>query len=286
MTKVGLIGLGNMGHAMAERLLGRGHPVIGWNRSCDALDRLTTRGGTLLDTPRSVARDAELVLVTTSDEHALKEVIEGQEGLLAGLAESRATLVQMSTVAPRTCQWLAGVVPPTVGLLDAPVMGSVDAARAGELTVFAGGERETLERCRPVLADLGQIRWVGPVGAASAAKLVANSALFGLVAHLGESLALAAGLGLEARTAFEVLAATPLAAQAERRRPSVEKDSYPTRFSLNLAAKDVRLIREAMERHGVEMRLGPATWSWIETALAEGYGEDDYTVMLRSTSGH
>lgn len=285
MTRVGLVGLGNMGQAMAARLLERGHEVIGWNRSPDSLGRLTARGGTVLNSPRSVAGGAEIVLVTTSDEHALKNVTEGRDGLLAGLAESKAPLVQMSTVAPQTCQWLSGVLPPAVGLLDAPVMGSVDAALAGELTVFAGGELETLERCGPVLTDLGEIRWVGPVGAASAAKLVANSALFGLVAHLGETLALAAGLGLDSRTAFDVLAATPLAAQAERRRLSVEKDSYPTRFSLRLAAKDAGLIREAMARHEVEMRLGPATWAWIETALADGYGEDDYTVILRSANG-
>ncbi|MEU6670241.1 NAD(P)-dependent oxidoreductase [Streptomyces sp. NPDC046727] len=284
MTRVGVIGLGTMGRAMALRLLRRGHRVTGWNRSPEALGPFTAAGGVAAASPRAVARGSEVVLVATSDERALREVTEGDEGALAGLAGTDAVLVQTSTVAPEAYRWLSAALPPGAGLLDAPVMGSVDAVRAGRLTVFAGGPPELVERCGPVLDDLGPVRRVGPLGAGSAAKLVANAALFGVLAQLGESLALADGLGLDRDTAFEVLAATPLAAQAERRRPSLEKDDYPARFSLLLAAKDLGLIREAARRHDVGLRLGEATWSWVETALAAGYGAEDYTVLLRSAS--
>ncbi|AKN68986.1 6-phosphogluconate dehydrogenase [Streptomyces sp. PBH53] len=284
MTRVGVIGLGTMGQAMAVRLLRRGHHVTGWNRSADALGRFTAAGGTAAATPRAVARCSEVVLVATSDEQALREVTEGDEGVLAGLAGTDAVLVQTSTVAPEAYRRLSAALPPGAGLLDTPVMGSVDAVLAGRLTVFAGGPPELVQRCLPVLDDLGPVCRTGPLGSGSAAKLVANAALFGVLAQLGETLALADGLGLDRDTAFEVLAATPLAAQAERRRPSLEKDEYPTRFSLRLAAKDMGLIREAARRHGVELRLGEATSGWVERALAAGYGEEDYTVLLRGAS--
>jgi 3-hydroxyisobutyrate dehydrogenase/2-hydroxy-3-oxopropionate reductase len=121
---------------------------------------------------------------------------------------------------------------------------------------------------------------VGPLGSGAAAKLVANTTLFGTLTVLGEALALADGLGLERDVAFDVLAMTPLGAQAERRRPALESGEFPLRFELALAAKDLRLIRQAAAEAGVDVRTLEAALAWFEQATSEGWGDRDYSAIL------
>ncbi|ANW20137.1 NAD(P)-dependent oxidoreductase [Streptomyces clavuligerus] len=284
MTRVAVLGLGAMGRSVVTRLLLAGHEVLVWNRDRTACERLSAGPVVPVATPAEAARRAEAVILVVSDENAVRDVVSGPDGVAAGAAASPVTLIQMSTVAPATLHWLAGALPEGSPVLDAPVMAGPGKLAAGRGTVYVGGSEELVRQWTPLLRDIGEISHVGPVGAASAAKLVANSALFGIVALLGESVALAEGLGLDRDTAFEVLAATPLAAQAERRRASMEADEYPTRFSLRLAAKDARLIHEAAEEGGVELRIGAATRSWITGAQDSGYEEEDYTVILRAAA--
>jgi 3-hydroxyisobutyrate dehydrogenase-like beta-hydroxyacid dehydrogenase len=131
-----------------------------------------------------------------------------------------------------------------------------------------------------LLSALGSPLHVGPLGSGAAAKLVANTTLFGMLGVLGEALALAQGLGLSLETAFEVLAATPIAAQAERRRRAVEHRDYPARFSLGLATKDADLVAEAAARAGVDLRLAEAARSWLADAERAGLADRDYSVVL------
>jgi 3-hydroxyisobutyrate dehydrogenase-like beta-hydroxyacid dehydrogenase len=121
---------------------------------------------------------------------------------------------------------------------------------------------------------------VGPVGAGSVAKLVANATLVGVLGLLGEALALGEGLGLSRDLVFEVLAATPLAQHAERRRPAVEAGDYPSRFALSLARKDAELIVDAAAEAGVDVRLVTAARSWFADAEAAGLGDLDYSALL------
>jgi 3-hydroxyisobutyrate dehydrogenase-like beta-hydroxyacid dehydrogenase len=102
---------------------------------------------------------------------------------------------------------------------------------------------------------------------------------------LGEALALAEGLGLPREVAFEVLAATPIAAQAERRRASVESGEYPRRFSLSLARKDADLVAEAAAAAGVDLRLAEAARSWLREAEEAGWGVEDYSALLAHILG-
>jgi 3-hydroxyisobutyrate dehydrogenase-like beta-hydroxyacid dehydrogenase len=190
----------------------------------------------------------------------------------------------MSTVGPAATARLASRLPPD-GLLDAPVLGSLTEAEAGELVVFVGGEERLLERWRPLLAVLGSVVPVGPIGAGSAAKLVANTTLLGVLGVLGEAVALADGLGLPREVAFRILAATPLAAQAERRREALQTGRYPARFALSLARKDADLILDAARSSGLELRLTSAARAWFADAEEAGLGLDDYSAVLARIVG-
>jgi 4-nitrophenyl phosphatase len=126
---------------------------------------------------------------------------------------------------------------------------------------------------------------VGDVGSGAAAKLVANAALFDTLSALGETIALAEGFGLSREVTYQILARTPLAAQAERRRPAIEANDYPPRFRLALARKDAALIQESAAAAGVDLRLTAAAASWLTDAASAGLGDQDYTAVLETILG-
>jgi 3-hydroxyisobutyrate dehydrogenase/2-hydroxy-3-oxopropionate reductase len=214
-----------------------------------------------------------------ADPVALREVTAGEAGVAAGLRDG-ATLIEMSTVGPEAVSWLASVLGERAGLLDAPVLGSRAEAEAGTLRIFVGGPEELVRRFEPLLSVLGSPLHVGPLGSGAAAKLVANTTLVGTIGLLGEALALADRLGLERGKAFEVLAATPLGAQAERRREAIEAGDYPPRFALYLARKDAELVVAAAEEAGLDLRITEGARAWLAEAEEAGWGDRDYSAVL------
>ncbi len=279
MSVVAVVGLGAMGGRMAARLLAAGHELVVWNRTADRAAPLVAQGARVAGSPAEAARLAEVVITMVADPAALRAVTEGPEGVAAGVGTA-STVIEMSTVGPPAVERLASVLPDGVGLIDAPVLGSVAEAEAGSLTIFVGGPAEVLERHAKVLAPLGRAVHVGPLGAGAAAKLVANSTLLGVLGVLGEAVALADGLGLPRAAAYAVLAASPLAAQAERRRPVLDAEDGPTRFALALARKDLDLVTAAAEEAEVDLRVLTAARSWLVDAEAAGRGEQDYSLVL------
>jgi 3-hydroxyisobutyrate dehydrogenase/2-hydroxy-3-oxopropionate reductase len=276
MTPIAFVGLGAMGGRIAGRLLAAGHRLTVWNRTPERAAPLAAQGAAAAPTPAAAVASAELVFTMVADPAALRAVTEGPDGIAAGIAPT-ATAVDLSTVGPAAVAELATALAPA-RLLDAPVLGSLAEAEAGTLTLFVGGPTEAVERWAPVLSVLGTPRHVGPSGAGAAAKLVANSTLFGVLGVLGEALALGAALGLSPDAAYQVLAATPLAAQAERRRPAIEAGEFRPRFALSLASK-ADLVAAA-EESGVDLRPAAAARSWLADAEAAGRGALDYTAVL------
>jgi 3-hydroxyisobutyrate dehydrogenase-like beta-hydroxyacid dehydrogenase len=281
---IAVLGLGAMGSRVARRLLDSGHDVVVWNRSPEKVRLLVAAGAAAATSPADAAGRADVVITMVADPAALADVTEGPGGVAAGAADG-ATVVEMSTVGPAAIERLRSALPDGVRLLDAPVLGSLSEVEAGSLTIFAGGPDALFEECRQWLASLGTPLHVGPLGAGAAAKLVANSTLFGVLGVLGEALALARGLGLSRTTALDVLAATPVSAQAERRRASLESGDYPRRFALALALKDAALVTDAAAAEGVDLRLADAARSWLEDAVAAGWGPRDYSSVLELIAG-
>ncbi|HEU5392929.1 MAG TPA: NAD(P)-dependent oxidoreductase [Streptosporangiaceae bacterium] len=281
MTAVAVVGLGAMGSRTAARLLAAGHEVAVWNRSAGKAEPLAALGAFPAATPAEAASWAEVLITMVADPAALRAVTVGPDGVAAG-ASASLTVVEMSTVGPAAVARLASALPPATGLLDAPVLGSLAEAESGSLVIFAGGAAQLVERVSPVLAAVGSVLHVGELGAGAAAKLTANAALFAMLGTLGEAIALARGLGLSAGDAYRVLAATPLAAQAERRRAAIEAGQYPPRFPLTLAEKDARLVADAAAGAGVELRLMTAAGTWLAEAQRTGLGDQDYTAMLKT----
>jgi 3-hydroxyisobutyrate dehydrogenase/2-hydroxy-3-oxopropionate reductase len=275
MGTVAVVGLGQMGGRMARRLLDAGHDLVVWNRSPEKAAPLVEAGASAAPTAREAAAAADVVLTMLTGPDALAAV---SDDIAAGAGD--ATVIEMSTVGPAAIAKLRAALPPETGLLDAPVLGSLAEVEAGKLRIFVGGEGSLFDRWQPLLAVLGAPTHVGPLGSGAAAKLVANSTLFGTIGVLGEALSLARGLGLSDEAAFAVLAATPIAAQAERRREAIAAGDFRPRFALSLARKDADLVADAAADAGIDLRLATAARTWLADAERAGLGEADYSAVL------
>lgn len=280
MTSLAVIGLGAMGARFAGRFLEAGHEVVVWNRTPEKAEELVSRGASAATSPAEAARNAEAVVTVVSDPEALRAVTEGPDGIAAG-ANASTTVIEMSTVGPRAVRWLETALPPGVGLLDAPVLGSLSEVESGTLLVFVGGPRRLVERWIPLFGTLGSVFVAGPLGSGAAAKLVANASLVGTLALLGETIALADRLGLGRRLTMDILAKTPLGLASKRRREQLETDTYPLRFRLALARKDAELIQEAAAEAHADARVLEAAATWFADAEEAGLGDEDYSTVLR-----
>lgn len=281
---VAVVGLGAMGSRIAERLMAAGHKVTVWNRTAERAEPLAAAGAAVAASPCEAASAADQVITMLADPPALLEVVTSPDGLAQGLRAGQ-TLLEMSTVGPSTVRRLVDLVPPGVAVVDAPVLGSISEAAAGTLTVFVGGTDEAAASVRPLLEALGTPLRVGPLGSGAGAKLVANTTLLGTLALLGEALALAEGMGLDRDVAFQVLSTTPLAPQAERRRPVVEGAAAPVRFRLALATKDAELIVDEGRRAGVDADVVRVAAARFRAAEQAGDGDLDYSAVLRHMVG-
>jgi 3-hydroxyisobutyrate dehydrogenase-like beta-hydroxyacid dehydrogenase len=280
MTTVAVIGLGAMGARFARRLLDAGHDVIVWNRTPAKGEELVSRGAAAGASPAEAARSADAVVTVLADPAALRAVTEGPDGIAAGARDATA-VIEMSTVGPDAIRWLRSALPLETGLLDAPVLGSLTEAESGTLHVFIGGEKELADRWTPLLSALGESIHVGPLGAGASVKLVANATLVGSMTLLGETIALADALGVPRDLAFRVLAWTPLAAQAERRREPLTTGEFPRRFDLSLARKDAELVGEAATAAGLDARVLEAAATWFADAEKAGLADRDYSEVLK-----
>jgi 3-hydroxyisobutyrate dehydrogenase-like beta-hydroxyacid dehydrogenase len=285
VTTVAVIGLGAMGSRFARRFLDAGHEVIVWNRTPGKADELVSSGAAPAATPADAAQRAEAVVTVISDPAALRAVTEGPEGIAAG-ADASTTVIEMSTVGPDAIRWLRSALPPEAGLLDAPVLGSLSEAESGTLRVFLGGEEELAGEWTPLLSVLGEPIHVGPLGSGASVKLVANATLVGTMTLLGETIALADAFGVPRKVVFRVLAWTPLAAQAERRRDPLTTGEFPRRFDLSLARKDAELLVDAARSTGGDARVLEAAATWFADAEEAGLGDRDYSEILRLITRH
>ncbi|MFI7490386.1 NAD(P)-dependent oxidoreductase [Micromonospora echinaurantiaca] len=239
MTEIAVLGTGRMGASIAHRLLDAGHRVTVWNRTAARTVPLQRAGARVAGSPADAVRRAAVVVTMLTDATAVDAVLSGPHGAAAALAPGTC-LVEMSTIGPAAVRDLARRLPPAVDLVDAPVGGSVAAARAGQLRVFAGGAAPAVQRVTPVLAALGCVRHCGDLGSGAALKLVLNTALLVAVTGLADTLAVAGAVGVDPRTALDALAGGPLAgALARATAPDAD-------FPVALAGKDLDLVRAAL----------------------------------------
>jgi 3-hydroxyisobutyrate dehydrogenase-like beta-hydroxyacid dehydrogenase len=279
MAKIGFLGLGMMGSAIASRLLDAGNDVTVWNRTAEKAQPLADRGASLAASPAEAALGADVVITMLTDPAALEQVLFGAQGLAAALHPGQ-TLIDMSTVGPDAVAGVLTRLPESLGFADAPVRGSVPEATEGRLLIFVGATDEVFARVTELLEPLGSVRHVGPPGSGAAMKLVVNSTLGAAIAGVGEALSLGEALGLARGELLDVLEETPLGAAVKAKRSNIESGSYPANFKLSLARKDLRLVTDAAERRGRDLKVAAAARAWFDRAAETGAAEEDYSAVV------
>jgi 3-hydroxyisobutyrate dehydrogenase-like beta-hydroxyacid dehydrogenase len=238
MTKVAVLGTGKMGGAIAQRLKTGGFDVSVWDRTRSKAEGLQV--GPVIDSPADAARGADVLVSMVTGPQALREVYFGPTGVFA--AGAKATIVEMSTVGPAAARELADAAELNgVKLVAAPVIGSIPAVNSGTLLILAGAALvEDLEAVRPVLQQLGEVRYVGDIGSAAALKLVANSFLGIVSAGAGELMAAGTAQGLDPEQVFAILSRIAPGLRV-REAGFVRNIHEPTLFAVRDILKDLDL---------------------------------------------
>jgi 3-hydroxyisobutyrate dehydrogenase-like beta-hydroxyacid dehydrogenase len=279
-----------MGAAMVGTLCRAGVEVVVFNRTrakAEAVGEAT--GAAVATTAREAAASAQVVLSSLADDAAVGAAYTGGDGIVAGL-QPGAVVCEASTIDPGTVRRLRPLVEDRgASLLDTPVSGSVSTVEAGQLTIMAGGDPDVLDRVRPVLDPLAkQVFHVGELGSGAVMKLTVNSVLHGLNLALAEGLVLAERAGVERSAAYEVFAASVIAAPfVHYKREAFEHPGQPpVAFSLDLVAKDLDLILALAAEAGATMEQAATNHRVVEAAVAAGLGDHDLselTTYLRRT---
>ncbi len=282
---IGFIGLGNMGSAIAGRLLAAGHALRVWNRSPEPARRLAERGAQIAATPEEAFR-GDVVFSILSDDQVTRAVLI-DSGVLARATPAATRIhVNMATISAALGDELAERHGERgIGYVAAPVLGRPDVAAAGKLTVLAAGPRETVDFVQPLLeGTVGQKVWRFGERASQAnvVKLAVNFMLAAAIESMGEAAALTAGYGIEARELFELIGQSLFPGPVYQGYGRLIADGRfePAGFKARLGLKDVRLALAAAEAVTTPMPVGSLIRDSMLEALARGEGDKEFGVVL------
>jgi 3-hydroxyisobutyrate dehydrogenase-like beta-hydroxyacid dehydrogenase len=282
VERIGFVGLGRMGQAMAGRLLDAGFPLTVYNRTRAKADDLVHRGATWADTPAELAARSDIIMTILTDDRAVFDVFSGDHGLLAGDISGK-LFVEMSTIRTMTIQTLRPQIEERGGrLVDAPVSGTLEPARQGQLLVLAGGAAEDVERVRPALEQLGRrIVHVGPSGAGTTMKLVLNLPMAIFWAGLAEAMTMGRQYGIADETMLDLILDSPVALPALRAKaPLMLGAPHEVAFDVTGVRKDLLAMIATGQEAGVPMPASSATLGLFAAAAAAGYAERDLVFVV------
>ena len=282
MAKLGFVGLGVMGANMVSRLLEKGHTVTGFNRTRAKAQSLMDQGMRWAESPRAVAAASDVTFTMVTNSAALAAVAEGPEGLLAGLSEGK-LLIEMSTVSPEASRALAAKVREKgADMIDAPVSGSVITLQQGKLSVMVGGRKETFERAKPLLLDIGpKVTHVGDNGMALSMKIAVNLSLAVQMLAFSEGVLLAEKSGIPREVAVDVLVHSAVASpMIQYRGPFVLQQPKEAWFDVNMMQKDMLLAMDLGRKVNVPVPTTAVANDFLTAARGLGWEKLDFAVVF------
>jgi 3-hydroxyisobutyrate dehydrogenase-like beta-hydroxyacid dehydrogenase len=279
--RVAFLGLGIMGSRMARNLRAAGFETVVWNRTRSKADEL---GEPIADTPRAAAGQAGIVITMVVDAPQVEEVLFGNDGAAAALAEG-ALVVDMSTIAPSAVKSIAErLAERGIGFVDAPVTGSKPRAEDGTLTIMAGGSPEDFARAKPLFEAMGQlIVHCGPSGHGAMVKLLNNALAAINAAALAEALEVAEHYGLDNERLIEVMSAgSAKSTMLDLKAQPMIKRNYDPLFKLEHMLKDIRHCLAEARALGEDFELAADAEALYAAAAEAGYGEDDFAAVAEA----
>jgi 3-hydroxyisobutyrate dehydrogenase-like beta-hydroxyacid dehydrogenase len=283
--KVGFIGLGNMGSAMARNLIKAGHALMVYNRTRSRADELQSLGARIAETPGEAVADAEALINMLPDDHALEDVMFAPGNTLQALPAG-AVHISMSTISVALSRRLAAAHREKKQYyVAAPVFGRPDAAAAAKLFIVAAGPARQVEICRPLFDAIGQKTFLAGEEAPTAnmIKLTGNFLISTMIESLAEAFSLVRKFGLDPDVFLDILTGSLFSAPVYRNYGSmIAADKFePAGFKLPLGLKDNRLLLAAAEEAAVPMPMASLVHDRFVAAIAQGLGEADWAAIAR-----
>ncbi len=290
MTQIAFIGLGHMGLPMARNLLNAGHSLSVFDLVASAVNELAAQGARAASSAADAVSAAEVVISMLPASRHVEGLYLGDAGLLSVIAPGSLVL-ECSTIAPEAARKVhLAAAARGIALLDAPVSGGTAGAAAGTLTFMVGGDAATLERARPILANMGKnIFHAGPEGAGQVAKVCNNQLLAVHMIGTAEAMALGVANGLDPATLAEIMR------QSSGGNWSLEKynpwpgvmpnapasKDYRDGFAAELMAKDLGLAQEAAQTTASSTPMGALALQLYRLLLKQGQGKLDFSAVQK-----
>ena len=281
-TKLGFIGLGNMGSRIAKRLLDHGYPLTVYDLDGAKAQAIAAQGGIVAKNVMELAGTVDVLLTCLTNDEAVESVFTKSEGIFAG-ARPDTIVLEMSTISPETSRELHTLGARSgVEVMDVAISGSTPAAEAGVLTLLVGGDSEVFNAAEPIFQAIAkQFHLLGRPGSGTTMKLVVNTLLGVGMQAIAEAVVLGEKAGLDRERLLEVLSKTAVIAPAHLGKLArVATNDYSPQFPLRLMNKDFQLILKTAAQESVSMPVTEAAFRVNSDELAHGE-EEDFSAVLR-----
>jgi 2-hydroxy-3-oxopropionate reductase len=280
--RVGFIGLGVMGKPMARNLIAAGHELVVWSRTRADVDEVAGDGASAASSAREVAESTDVTILMLPDSPQVREVLDGDDGVLAGAREGT-LVVDMSTISPVVTREIATESGERgIGWVDAPVSGGDVGAREATLSIMAGGSEDDFARAKPLFEALGKtIVHVGPVGSGQVVKACNQVVVALTIEAVSEALVLGSKAGVDPATIIEVLSGGLAASKVMevRGRNFLEHDFTPG-FRIDLHHKDLGIALQTAREYGVALPSTAAVDQMLQALRSNGRGDRDHSALL------
>lgn len=282
MKKIGIIGLGMLGNAVALHLMDSGYEVTAYNRTKEKSIELKEKGATIVESPKEVAKNSELVIIVVKDADAVKQISFENNGIVNGNHE-KLIVADMSTIDPTESKNISNqFIESGIIKLDIPVMGGPNVAITGDLVMMASGDKKSFEKCKKVFDTIAnKVFFLGENGVANSIKLAMNLQITMLAMALSEGIMLVKKSNVDPKIFLEILNSTYFkTGMSEKKAYKMIDGKYNTTFTLSNLKKDITTMTNAAKSLGIELPMISKAEEVYENAIKEGFGEIDYTGII------
>ena len=281
--KIGIIGTGMLGEAVGLHLLDVGYEITVFNRTKEKTENLKKNGAIVVESPKHVAENSDLVIIVVKDADAVNNIVFGNSGLMGGMHDGMC-IADMSTVNPNSTKEISEKVTQTgIDYLEIPVMGGPNVAIKGKLVLMASGEKIIFEKFKKVFDSIAeQSFYLGNTGTAHSIKLAMNLQISMLALSLSEGITLTEKAGFDPEIFLKVLNSTYFkTGMSEGKAYKMIKENYEPTFTLSNLKKDLDTINDAADSCNVELPMAKLARKVYSDAKNAGLGEMDYTGIIK-----
>ena len=282
MKKIGIIGLGMLGNAVALHLLDSGFEVTVYNRTKEKTTQAREKGAKVVTSPKEIAENSELIITVVKDAAAVKEISFEKDGIIEGKHE-KLIVADMSTIDPTESKNISRKFQEhNIHKLDIPVMGGPNVAITGNLVMMVSGNKESFDCCKNVFEKIAnKVFFLGESGVAHSVKLAMNLQITMLALALSEGIILMKKANVDPKIFLEILNSTYFkTGMSEKKAFKMVDSKYDATFTLSNLKKDISTITSAAESLGIELPMIKKAEQVYENAVKEGFGEIDYTGII------